>query len=390
MQESKGQIGQAGESLPPFQNHMIRQRVTRHGVIFPLAPSSQLPGCTMSSELVGVVKEGPVKKWLAQKKEWDRRFASAKKKTQKKFIQDLVIGYEGFGEGELPPPSALAGRRKKGGEEVMGTRRRAKSIGLSMWSGWGSKHDKMTKDREDKADKDGERPAEMAAATEADGHGARPYGDIKRQPTAAPASPPGNARSRSRRVTVRDERQTGEDHDVDENTTVAELLAKREEKMANGGSSSSAAAPPPPQIFTPDAYYTPDVGIGTTGKRPYVDGIAVPFSIKKEAETASMMTLTSNMSQHGPASPGILPSWGLTPSSRNSGEVMAGRSSDVNGDHDEHAGKDVVPAHVDGATATPGLGIGTPTMERPGLETFSTAAENLPTVKGPYNTGEVD
>ncbi|ROV88525.1 hypothetical protein VSDG_09346 [Cytospora chrysosperma] len=340
MQESKGQIGRAGEVLPPFQHHMIRQRVTRHGVIFPLAPPSELPGCTMPSELVGVVKEGPVRKWLAQKNEWDRRFASAKKKTQKKFLQDLIVGYEGFGEGELPPPSALAGRRLKGDNEVMGTKKRVKSMGLAMWSGWGSKHDKNTMAREEKAEKEGDKPIDVMAATGEDGQGARPYGDIKRQSTAKPSSPPENQRSRSRRVSVRDERQTGDDSDgeVDENTP-----------------------------------------------RPYVDGIAVPFSIKKDgAETASMMTLTSDMGHQGqgvgPASRTISPSpW----AGRDSGELVGGRDSDLM--VDGHAGVDgvsevngLVPAYVVDGDGGDGGGV-TPALERPGLETYSTAAENLPT-----------
>lgn len=32
---------------------------------------------------------------------------------------------------------------------------------------------------------------------------------------------------------------------------------------------------------------------GVAGKRPFIDGIAMPFSLKKDAETASMMTLNS-------------------------------------------------------------------------------------------------
>lgn len=385
MQESKGQVGKAGDVLPPFKSHMIRQRVTRHGVIFPLAPASELPGCTMPRELVGVVKEGTVKKWLKQKNEWDRRYASTKKKVHKKFVQDLIVGYEGFGEGELPPPSALAGRRKKGDKEVTGVAKRAKSVGLAMWSGWGSKHDKMTMDREEKAEKDGADGVEFTAATAAEGEGARSYSEIERQGTAAPSSPPPRSpmspRSRSRRVTVRDERQTEEADDVDENTSVAQLLANREEKEAKK---------PVPLLLTPD--YTPEVGTGTTGKRPYVDGIAVPFSIKKEADTASMMTLTSYMTQGGgPASPRLSSSRPMTPNTladRTSKDLseLEKRNSSINGDHDEHAGKDVVPAHVDGATPT----AQTPAMERPPLETFRTAAEELPKVKEPYSPSDVD
>lgn len=387
MQESKGQVGRAGDVLPPFKNHMIRQRVTRHGVIFPLAPASELPGCTMPRELVGVVKEGTVKKWLKQKNEWDRRYASTKKKVHKKFVQDLAIGYEGFGEGELPPPSALAGRRKKGDKEVTGVAKRAKSMGLAMWSGWGSKHDKMTMDREEKAERDGPEGVEFTAATAEGGEGARSFGEIERQGTAAPNSPPGShrslmsPRSRSRRVTVRDERQTEAADDVDENTSVAELLANREEKEATK---------PVPLLLTPD--HDPEVAIGSTGKRPYVDGIAVPFSIKKEADTASMMTLTSYMTQGGgPASPRLSSSRPMTPNTladRTSKDLseLEKRNSSVNGDHDLHAGQDVVPAHVDGVTPASQA----PAMERPPLETFSTAAEELPKVKVPYSPSEVD
>lgn len=385
MQESKGQVGKAGDILPPFKNHMIRQRVTRHGVIFPLAPASELPGCTMPRELVGVVKEGTVRKWLKQKNEWDRRYASSKKKVHKKFVQDLTIGYEGFGEGELPPPSALAGRRKKGDKEVTGVAKRAKSMGLAMWSGWGSKHDKMTMDREEKAERDGSEGVEFTASTAAGGEGARSFGEIERQGTAAPNSPPGSARnpmsprSRSRRVTVRDERQTEAADDVDENTSVAELLANREDKDAKK---------PIPLLLTPD--HDPEVGIGSTGKRPYVDGIAVPFSIKKEADTASMMTLTSYMTQ-GPASPRLSSSRPMTPNTladRTSKDLslLEKRNSSVNGDHDQHAGQDVVPAHVDGATPASQA----PAMERPPIETFSTAVEELPKAKGPYSPSDVD
>jgi hypothetical protein len=35
---------------------------------------------------------------------------------------------------------------------------------------------------------------------------------------------------------------------------------------------------------------------GATGKRPFVEGIAMPFTLKKEAETASMLTLDSTTS----------------------------------------------------------------------------------------------
>ncbi|KAJ2971749.1 hypothetical protein NUW58_g9330 [Xylaria curta] len=53
------QVGKAGDPLPPFKNHMIRQRVSRHGVIRPLEPCNELPACNLDPNDVGVIKEGP-------------------------------------------------------------------------------------------------------------------------------------------------------------------------------------------------------------------------------------------------------------------------------------------------------------------------------------------
>lgn len=71
-------VGKAGKPLPPFKNHMIRQRVDRHGAIFPLDPPSSLPALQMSANEIGVIKPGPVKKWLAAKKEWDSKFTKVR------------------------------------------------------------------------------------------------------------------------------------------------------------------------------------------------------------------------------------------------------------------------------------------------------------------------
>lgn len=259
-------IGKAGDALPPFKNHMIRQRVTRHGVIFPLAPPSDLPGCSMERDLVGVVKRGPVEKWLQHRRQWDKRFASTKRKVHKQAVKDLAIGYEGFGEGEFPPPSALAGRRKK--EGATKTRKRTKNMGFAMWSLWGSKHDKLTMHREIRAEKDNQ-GIEFKEASALEGQGARTFGDIESQQPATPNSPPrsrGHSRrpSRKRRVTYE-----GQDQVFDENTTVAEILAKDETSGAPDTTSN--------QLLSPG--YQPGIGIGSTGKRPYVDGVAVPFSL---------------------------------------------------------------------------------------------------------------
>jgi hypothetical protein len=154
----------------------------------------------MSNELVGVIKQGPVKKWLHQKKQWESRYAHAQNRVHKHFVKDLVAGYEGFGDGELPPPSALAGRRKKSGVDV--ERKKVKSIGLALWSLWGSKHDEQTIQRERQADKE----LEVRAATPRDGRGARAFEDIQNQEEKTARRQIN--RSRSRRRVVRDEQQT--------------------------------------------------------------------------------------------------------------------------------------------------------------------------------------
>ena len=63
------QVGTAGEPLPAFKNHMIRQRVDRHGRIFPLEPPSTLPALQMPANEVGVIKPDPVRKWMHAKRD---------------------------------------------------------------------------------------------------------------------------------------------------------------------------------------------------------------------------------------------------------------------------------------------------------------------------------
>jgi hypothetical protein len=264
-------IGKSGDPLPPFKNHMIRQRVTRHGHIYPLAASSHLPGCMLNHCDIGVIREEPVKRWLESTSIWDTRYASTKAKVQKKIIKDMAAGYLEFGEGERPPPSALAGRRKIPAELI--ERKRTKSFGLALWSLWGSKHDEMTVEREQKA----EQEPEMKVATAEEGSNARSFGDISNQ-EPVPAEKEAS-RTRSRRRTVTDENQTGRD-DVDENTPVNELIALRKQREAAKS-----------DFLSPD--YTPETGVA--GKRPMLEGIALPFSLRKEADSASMVTLMSGV-----------------------------------------------------------------------------------------------
>jgi len=155
-------VGKAGDPLPAFKEHMIRQLVDRNGVIQPLAPAAELPAMQMPASEIGVIKPGPVRKWLEARKEWDRKYAREKRKVQKQRIKEMAQGgSEGFGAGEQPPPSALAGRRKK---YEMGEERRKKSYGLMMWSMFGSKHDEHTIQREESIIQQDEREKKRASS----------------------------------------------------------------------------------------------------------------------------------------------------------------------------------------------------------------------------------
>jgi hypothetical protein len=133
-------VGRAGDAIPPFDRHMIRQRIDRHGHIYALAPKEELIALNIPSIDVGVPKTGPVSKWMKAQAQWNNKFSKQKIKIQKQRIKDMQKGFEGF-EGETPPPTALAGRRIKG---MKAEKAKKRSWGMSMWSGWGSKHDQAT------------------------------------------------------------------------------------------------------------------------------------------------------------------------------------------------------------------------------------------------------
>ncbi|TDZ44726.1 AB hydrolase superfamily protein [Colletotrichum trifolii] len=331
------QVGKAGMPLPPFKKHMIRQRITRHGVVHELAPESELPGCTMKQEEVGVVTPTPVRRWLETKAVFDKKFSNAKAKVHKTIIKDMASGYVDFGDGEQPPPSALAGRRKAA-DELM-DRKRRKSIGLALWSLWGSKHDEMTMQREKKAGTDA---AKTSMATESSGEGSRSLRDVDEQ------DPPPMMRRGSKTKIVVDEHQTSDSQLADsqataaKDTPVAALIEKRKEQERKGSGADG---------LSPD--YSP--GTGVAGKRPFIDGIALPFSLgKKDAETASMMTLMSG----GDSRP-ISPMPIVHRDNEDAEEVRDSQATEV--------GTELSPETE---------------LKRPQLDNFVTAQEDLPLFKG--------
>lgn len=136
----EARVGKAGDYLPPFEHHMIRQRIDRHGYIYPLAPKEELVALNLPISEVGVPKPGPVNKWMKASQQWNGKFAKQKIKIQQQRTKEIQAGFERF-EGETPPPTALAGRRIKG---MKGEKAKKKSWGMALWSLWGSKHDEAT------------------------------------------------------------------------------------------------------------------------------------------------------------------------------------------------------------------------------------------------------
>ncbi|PKS11404.1 hypothetical protein jhhlp_003167 [Lomentospora prolificans] len=272
-------VGKAGDPLPLFEDHMIRQRVTRHGTVLPLEPELELAGCILKPCDVGVVKEGPVRKWLAARDRWDSRYSRAKSKVHKQLVKEMVDGYLHFGDGETPPPSAIAGRRRSTTSWGDWGKKKTRSVGLAMWSLWGSKHDEMTMVRESKAEQEAQVPQEAREANRGDDNGETV--DPDRLAVTTPGEGGGRSRSSSHRFVV-DENQTGEDAAPGisrEDTLVEDLLRSRRAKEAENR-----------ELLGPD--YVAETGVA--GKRPMVNGIAVPFSLNKDATTASMVTLYSD------------------------------------------------------------------------------------------------
>ncbi|KAH8816157.1 hypothetical protein F5884DRAFT_212023 [Xylogone sp. PMI_703] len=288
-------IGKAGDSIPEFKNHMIRQRVDCHGNVYDLEPVQELQACCMQTSEIGVIKEAPVRKWMEVKKKYDSKYASDKRRVQKQRAKDMAEGYMTFGEDEVPPPSALAGRRKT--DRDFKEKKKTKSLGLSLWALWGSKHDEKTIVREVGADQ------VQAAVLEDDDRVGTQETQVKEgRKSIGSRQKSDYSRSRSRRRVVADEHQTeaNSDAEVDENTSALDLEARMEAKRrldaAASRPSSRESMSIKSDIDVPNILVrTPT--LETELHRPKANGIAFPFSLKRDNDgrSDSMRTLTSDI-----------------------------------------------------------------------------------------------
>ncbi|KAL1842668.1 hypothetical protein VTJ49DRAFT_4579 [Mycothermus thermophilus] len=302
-------IGHAGDPLPPFESHMIRQRVTRHGEILPLAPPSELPGCCMARDLVGVVKVDTARKWLDHRRRWDTRYYRVRARVHSTRLREAAAGPYfdgGFGEGEVPPPSALARRRWVIEEELAGKeKRKEKGFGLSWWSGWGSKHDKVIMRREERV---GMKRVPTQVVEGGEGKGAREFEELEEQAREVREEGGVKKAEESGSVVAADdeagaEKKKEEDEGaditgpVDMATGEAKDQQQPPEDHPNPTSTATITAadqPSPKEDNISDESHNDDLTVtGVTGKRVMIGGVATPFSLRKEPDTASMVTLES-------------------------------------------------------------------------------------------------
>ncbi|KAK4055202.1 hypothetical protein OIV83_000482 [Microbotryomycetes sp. JL201] len=74
---------------PDYVDNMIRERISLTGVVRALEPESELECLNLNPEDIGVVKEAPVKRYLAGKTIWDKKFKSVAEKVQREREDNL-------------------------------------------------------------------------------------------------------------------------------------------------------------------------------------------------------------------------------------------------------------------------------------------------------------
>ncbi|KAF2194050.1 acetyl-hydrolase [Zopfia rhizophila CBS 207.26] len=395
-------VGKAGDSLPSFEKHMIRQRIDRHGTIYPLPKPSELPCLNIETAEIGVPKSGPVNKWMKAQQQWNGKFAKQKLKIQKQRLKDMEKGYEGF-DGETPPPTALAGRRVKGMEKE---KAKKKSWGMALWSLWGSKHDEMTIVREEKADANPEQGPSTTQAI-ADKPSIDDAAENKTRsksfkPTPKPRrrtftrkhtslAPPGNtsrSRSRSCHSTVTDEGQISPSmetlaHLAPPTPGLAEATRIAPERKASPlPSPNSELGTPNIMIEDVSRPRSPETLIPVTdtlSTRPTRGGVAYPFRLKVEGGEREINASTVTLQSVGVE--------GETPGAAGEGKegyLNGEEDSNVEGVRDGDEGQmerpDVersVTAGVGELTANVSEEHAEEKGERPGMERFETAQEDL-------------
>ena len=68
---------------------MIRERISTQGIVRPLEHEDDLPAFTMDSNLVGMMPEGLIQRYLARKKSTEKKYASVIKTIAKQRVRNI-------------------------------------------------------------------------------------------------------------------------------------------------------------------------------------------------------------------------------------------------------------------------------------------------------------
>ncbi|KAK4057569.1 hypothetical protein OIO90_001214 [Microbotryomycetes sp. JL221] len=74
---------------PDYVDNMIRERISLTGVVRPLEPEKDIDCLNLNPEDLGIVKEAPVKRYLAGKAIWDKKFKSVADRVQREREDNL-------------------------------------------------------------------------------------------------------------------------------------------------------------------------------------------------------------------------------------------------------------------------------------------------------------
>lgn len=276
-------VGRAGDPLPPFQAHMIRQKVDRHGNVFPLPPPEELSALRLKPDEIGVLKEAPVRRWLRRQEEWNKKFAGMKRKLQEQRAKEKALELiKGQGLAELgipmdenPPPTALVGMTVRG-RDLTRLKRIKRSWGMTLWSKWGSKHDQFTLES---------RAMVGAEAQQQEEAGKDSVDQQQQQQTGGPSA---STRSRSRSNTA-SRRPRSYSRTVSDQGQAGDW----QEQQSQFGQYLSPEDIPEIAVDEPIVPLT-----RTTSARPTQGGIAYPFKLvvpedQRKSVNPSMITLES-------------------------------------------------------------------------------------------------
>jgi len=277
-------VGRAGDPLPAFSERMIRQRVDRHGAIFALAPAAELGALRVRPDAIGVLKEVPVRKWLARQDEWNRRYAKTKRRIQeRRDRQDRDCQRErrlqalGIPPDEKPPPTAIVAMTARE-RDIVSMSRAKRSWGMMLWSKMGSMADKVTVEK-----------AAAALALNKKEEGKSPVAEDDQAQQEKGRSVSNRSRSRS------NVRARGYSRAVSDEGQADDGL-KAEQKFGDTLSPSDAGVQMTQmnnEIFIPLTK--------TTSARPIHGDVAYPFKLSvpkddRKSINPSMITLTSDHS----------------------------------------------------------------------------------------------